>query len=174
MRFFRVVPWDSKTNPRSTGVLAPPRRLQGSGRHDNIDLYTSLYCALNATACVSEAIQNFDPLDDSSLMRAGKRLHLFQFDFEGKILDADDPTVLTTLGTRPSRFATRTRAETQPIARRIFNEGYDGLLWWSTIEASWINATIFTERAAAFLQLSEDPRPLSMNSPEIVRAKIRE
>jgi hypothetical protein len=41
--------------------------------------------------------------------------------------------------------ATRVRAKTQRDALRLFeaHRRATGLRWWSTIEASWINATIF-------------------------------
>lgn len=90
----------------------------------------------------------------SMLMRAGLPLALSELELAGRAVavDLDDPAVLVAEGLRPSQVATRDRAVTQPIAARLF-QGHrraSGLSWWSTLEASWLNATIF-DRAAGSL-----------------------
>jgi hypothetical protein len=46
---------------------------------------------------------------------------------------------------KPSVVATRTRSTTQEYAARLFerHEEAAGLRWWSTLESSWINVTLF-------------------------------
>ena len=60
-----------------------------------------------------------------------------------------DPAVLVEAALRPSQVATNRRDVTQTDAARLFDAHPDaaGLRWWSTLEASWINATLF-DRAA--------------------------
>jgi hypothetical protein len=68
--------------------------------------------------------------------------------------------------------ATRNRALTQPIALAIFEEGSFGFAWWSTVEATWINVTLFAERAVPELRLGAAPEVLSLDHP-IVRDAAR-
>ena len=174
MDFFRVMPFSAGDDLFS--ALPPPRALQGAGRHDNADLYTAIYCSTDRIACVSEAIQNFIPLTGENLIRAGKRLHLAQFALDDKrrIVNADDPRVLLERKLRPSGIATRNRSVTQPIARAIYEAGEDGLLWWSTIESSWINATLFFENISKEITFSGFPVPLTLQSNEIRLALQRQ
>lgn len=71
-------------------------------------------------------------------------------------VDLDDPKVLAAAGLRPSRVATRERAVTQEIAADLYRADDEtvGLRWWSTIEAGWINWTLF-DRVADHLTLVE-------------------
>ena len=59
--------------------------------------------------------------------------------------------MLLDAGLRPSQVATNRRAVTQSDAARLFDAHPDaaGLRWWSTLEASWINATLFDRAARA-------------------------
>jgi hypothetical protein len=78
----------------------------------------------------------------------GRVLALASFEVadEEVAVDLDDPTRLLGLALRPSLVATHDRATTQPIALRIHESGAAGFLWWSTLEASWANATLFGGR----------------------------
>jgi hypothetical protein len=62
-----------------------------------------------------------------------------------ELLDLDDPAVLQAELLRPSQVATRDRTATQRIARTLFatHPEAHGLRWWSTLESSWINVTLF-------------------------------
>lgn len=88
----------------------------------------------------------------SMLVRAGLPLAISELELpdEADVVDLDDPAALVAEGLRPSRVATRQRAVTQDLAAGLFRRHRDAaaLLWWSTLEASWLNATIF-DRAAA-------------------------
>jgi hypothetical protein len=90
----------------------------------------------------------------SMLVRAELPIALSELELAGRaaVVDLDDPAVLVAEGLRPSNVATRERAITQPIAAGLFraHRRAAGLSWWSTLEASWLNATIF-DRAAQSL-----------------------
>ncbi len=62
--------------------------------------------------------------------------------------------MLLDAGLRPSQVATNRRGVTQSDAARLFDAHPDaaGLRWWSTLEAAWINATLF-DRAARALRV---------------------
>jgi hypothetical protein len=82
------------------------------------------------------------------------------------VVDLDDPGQLVARELRPSRVATRERATTRPLALAIFREGVSGFAWWSTLEAAWINVTLFAERAAPRLRVTEI-QLLSVRSPVV-------
>jgi hypothetical protein len=83
-------------------------------------------------------------------------LALVQIDCAGDkgLLDLDDPEVLTNTRLRPSQVVTKARAVTQAYAARIFDAdpAAAGLRWWSTLEASLTNFTLY-DRAAPALRL---------------------
>lgn len=87
-----------------------------------------------------------------------------------ELLDLDDPAILGTRGLRPSEVATRVRKHTQRMAMSLYEDGVLGFEWWSTIEASWINVTLFEERAARHLRLEGEPEPLTLDHPAVQNA----
>lgn len=157
------------------GPLFVPRSLQGSSRHDNPGSYGALYASRWAESAVAERLQPFRgrELTSAHLRRAdGRRYALASID-DGRldgVIDLDDPRELTRLDLRPSAVATRNRAVTQPMALAIFEEGPPGFAWWSTLEAAWINVTLFAERAAPRLQLAGAPELLSPDHPVVLAA----
>ncbi len=90
------------------------------------------------------------------LVRFGLPLALASLDLSDKttVVDLDDPAALGAEGLRPSQVATRRRSVTQSQAAEIHNSHPDAIAirWWSTLEASWINWTLF-ERVAGKLKL---------------------
>jgi hypothetical protein len=172
---FRLFPFDPTARATEEGgPLYVPRLYQGAGRHDNPARYGALYASRLAVSAVAERLQAFQDrnLTDLDLVSArGLRYSLAVIDDSalGPVVDLDDPHQLADRGWRPSRVATRDRSATQPLALSVFDEGADGLLWWSTLEASWTNVTLFAERAASKLRLADEPEPLSVASP-VLRA----
>jgi hypothetical protein len=81
------------------------------------------------------------------LVRAGLPLAISELELADGVgvIDLDDPAVLVTEGLRPSRVATRRRDVTQRAAADLFERHHEvgALMWWSTLEASWSNATLF-------------------------------
>jgi RES domain len=154
------------------GALHVPRERQGAGRHDNPDHYGALYVSRTALSAVAERIQGFRgrELGAEDLVRAdGRRLALAWID-DGELddlIDLDDPEELARRGVRPSGVATRARAITQPMALAIHREGHSGLAWWSTLEASWENVTLFAERATPLLRVGTPPEPLTVRSEAV-------
>jgi hypothetical protein len=160
MILWRLLPLVPDVAPSSPGgALWFPRELQGTGRHDNPDRYGCLYLSASPTSAVAEALAQFrgaGVLSQGMLIRANLPLALVQVDCaddEG-LIDLDDPEVLTRTRLRPSRVATRARAVTQAYAARIFDAhpAAVGLRWWSTLEASLTNFTLY-DRAAPALRL---------------------
>jgi hypothetical protein len=148
---WRVLPVDpAAATDAAGGPLWFPREYQGAARHDNPDAYGCLYVAQTPVSAVAEALAPFrgrGALTAAMLERAGRRLSLVALDLREPhgLLDLDEPATLAAEGLRPSGVATRVRARTQRDALRLFHRHRraTGLRWWSTIEASWINLTIF-------------------------------
>jgi hypothetical protein len=176
LNLWRVLPWRAQAPPReSGGPLWFPRELQGLGRHDNPDRYGCLYVSEAAVGASAEALAPFrgaGPLASGMLLRGGLPLALARLELadDAGTVDLDDPRVLAGRGLRPSRVATRRRAVTQVYAARVFEEAplALGLRWWSTLEASLINLTLF-DRAAPHLTLAE-VEPLALEHPAVLEA----
>jgi hypothetical protein len=175
VRLWRVLPLESDAKPREPGgPLWFPRTFQGAGRHDNPELYGCLYVTEEPAAAVAEALAPFRGSGDLSpamLERTGRTLALAPIDApdEATLVDLDEPRVLRAERLRPSVVATRRRSPTQEYAARLF-EKHDqaaGLRWWSTLESSWINVTLFNRakrlRAGA-------TQPLTVEHPAVVEA----
>jgi RES domain len=160
MILWRLLPLAPEVAPSSPGgALWFPRELQGTGRHDNPDRYGCLYLSENPISAVAEALAQFrgaGMLTQGMLIRASLPLALVQVECvdEERLLDLDDPEVLTSTRLRPSQVATKARAVTQAYAARIFDAhpAAAGLRWWSTLEASLTNFTLY-DRAAPALRL---------------------
>jgi RES domain len=171
---YRVFPWAPRRLVRPLDV---PRERQGANRHDNPDRYTALYLAREPESAIAEAIQGFRgrTLSEADLERAGgRRLTLVTLDDTAvpPLVDLDDPAVLVTRGWRPSQVATRHRATTQAIARTLFDDGAAGCSWWSALEASWTNVTLFGSRAGP-LGLAGPVEPLTVSHPSLAVAAER-
>jgi hypothetical protein len=171
MILWRLLPLAPEVAPSGRGgALWFPRELQGSGRHDNPDRYGCLYLSESPLSAVAEALAQFrgaGMLSRGMLIRANLPLALVQIACEDDkgIVDLDDPEVLTRTRLRPSRVATRVRAVTQAYAARIFDAHPTavGLRWWSTLEASLTNLTLY-DRAASMLRLI-NVEPLTLAHP---------
>jgi hypothetical protein len=172
---WRVLPWDPSAKPRDRGgPLYIPRVFQGVGRHDNPEQYGCLYASVAAEAAVAEVLAQFrsGPLSEGLLEVGGIRLAAVPLTVadDVQLIDLDDPRVLGRERLRPSRIATRSRDVTQAYARRLFDRHPDaaGVRWWSTIESSWINVTLF-DRALRRVRAGA-AEPLSLDHPAVVEA----
>ena len=172
---YRLFPWDPAADAWSTGgALFNPRAQQGRGRHDNPDLYGALYVARVEVSAVAEWLAGFrgQTLGPDDFARTdGRRwalVGLADAALRGMV-DLDDPVELAARRMRPSRVATRSRSTTQEVASSLFAEGVPGFGWWSTLEASWPNVTLFAERALDALNVAEGPRETGIDDP-VVRA----
>jgi hypothetical protein len=147
-----------------------PRYVQGGGRHDQPNHYGALYVSRVAMSAVAELIQSFRGrlMTDADLRSAGgAQFALASIDDRRltQLIDLDDPAALVVRGLRPSTIATQDRPVTRAIALALFSEGAVGFGWWSTLEASWPNVTLFAERAAEQLDLATEPEPLTVTHP---------
>ncbi len=172
---YRLFPWSPSAGPSEPGgALHAPRFDQGEGRHDNPGVYGALYLSRTPTSPVAEFLREYvgRPLDLRALLESGSRAALATIDEADlpELVDLDDPANLVARELRPSGIATRTRKRTQRLAVNLYQEGAAGFEWWSTIESSWINVTLFADRAAEHLRLVEDPVPLLPDHPVIREA----
>jgi RES domain len=160
VRLWRTVPLDrGAAAAEPGGPLWFPRDRQGFGRHDNPDLYGCLYAAEDPVSAVAEPLAAFrgtGQLKASMLTQVGRPMALAEIAIPDAawIVDLDDPHALSAEHLRPSRVATRARQVTQGGAADLYraHPGAVALRWWSTLEASWINWTLF-DRAAPALEL---------------------
>lgn len=121
-----------------------------------------MYVSESPVSAVAEALAPFrstGQLAPEMLIRAGTPLAIAELALDGgeeALVDLDDPTVLAREELSPSRVATSDRLRTQAWARDLYGADGDaaGLRWWSTLEASWINVTLF-DRAAQDLDVAE-------------------
>jgi hypothetical protein len=171
-RRFPFLPGAGRSEPG--GPLHVPRIDQGEGRHDNPDVYGALYMSRNPASPVAELLKDAPRgvLEPALLVHEGSPYALAAFDERGldDLVDLDDPAVLASRDLRPSGVATRNRRATQRLALRIHQEGTAGFEWWSTIEASWINVTLFAERVVGRLDVVGDPEPLTVDHPAVREA----
>jgi hypothetical protein len=173
---WRVLPWDPAARPTHPGgALWFPRPFQGAARHDDPARYGCLYVAEDPVSAVAEMLAPFRGSGDlrpEMLTRMGRALALaeLQLDDAARLVDLDDPAILTRERLRPSQVATTNRTRTRADAARLHDDHPDaaGLRWWSTLEASWINVTLF-DRAAPALALS-DVRHLTQNDDHVAAA----
>lgn len=176
MRLWRVLPWDPSATPEQPGhALWVPRALQGTGRHDAPDHYGCLYVSQAPVGAIAEMLAPFrgtGQLEPDLLVRSGRTLALAQLDLNpaAVLIDLDDPTVLTAEGLRPSIVATSHRQVTQAYALEQFRRHPDaaGLRWWSTLEASWLQVTLF-DRAIAATSLGH-VRELTLEDGDVLSA----
>lgn len=176
MRLWRVLPWDPSAPAGQPGhALWVPREYQGSGRHDAPDRYGCLYLAEVAVSAVAETLAPFRGTGDlhpDLLVRSGRSLALAELELAGDatLIDLDDPAVLVTESLRPSIVATGQRSVTQAYAVSQFERHADaaGLRWWSTLEASWIQVTLF-DRALGELGV-RDVRTLAVDDEAVLAA----
>lgn len=168
MTLYRCFAWNARAEAdEPDGPLWVPRSLQGDGRHDNPDLFGSLYLSDQELSPVVEQLARFrtQRLIPSMLRRRGLPLALAAIDCmpSPRLIDLDEPAVLAARRLRPSLVATGRRSVTQPQARAIYEEArhHDGIRWWSTYESAWMNITLF-ERAASKLRVAS-VRVLSVN-----------
>jgi hypothetical protein len=176
VELFRVFDWDGSSLGRvEGGPLFVARSRQGAGRHDGPAQYGAWYCSQHAVAAVAECIQYLrgHALDDGDFVRGGgrvKALVTLRLDPGVALVNLDDPAELLPRRIRPSQVATMRRPVTQHIAASVFREGAGGLLWWSTLEAEWINVTLFHERALPHVVIGAPPRALSTRLSEVREA----
>jgi hypothetical protein len=172
---YRCHPLDPRARPTDEGgSLHVPRPLQGGGRHDNPDRYGALYTSRSPASVIAEVLRYLrrHTVTEIDLSSDGRPLVLAALDESrlDDLVDLDDPRTLVVRDLRPSRVATGNRRPTRHMALALYDEGIVGFEWWSTIEASWINVTLFEDRAVERLSVVSDPEPLTLDHPAVREA----
>jgi len=85
------------------------------------------------------------------------------------VADLCDPVVLSRLDIQPDRSASRLRETTQPLARRVWGDGFAGLRWWSSFWGDWHTVVLFTARMEERTSFGA-PEPLELGHPAVSRA----
>ncbi len=176
MDFYRVFPWNSKSQKSQHGhAFYIARSKQGQGRFDIPELDGVLYCSKDPVSAVAEFIQVFrgQAMMEAHFERPDgliNALACLQYPDSKKLIDLDDPYTLVRLNVRPSQFLTRNRQKTRAISQEVHRKKADGFLWPSALEASWINASLFESRVGSKLSLDQPIRPLSIDMPELQEA----
>ena len=161
MIVWRVLPVDpAAADDAAGGPLWFPREYQGAARHDNPPPTAACTWPQAPVSAVAEALAPFrgrGALTAAMLERAGRPLSLVALDLREPARPAR-PRRAADAGRRgPAAVGRRhARARERPSATRcaLFetHRRATGLRWWSTIEASWINVTIF-DRARRRLRM---------------------
>jgi hypothetical protein len=172
---YRVFTWLPEAKPTEPGgPLFVPRLDQGPGRHDNPGAYGALYLSRSRVSPIAEQLRDYvgRPAQSTRLLREGSPLTLAAIDDEDLegLVDLDEPRNLAERELRPSGVATRARKPTQRIALSLYQDGVPGFEWWSTIEASWINVTLFEDRVVDRLSVTGEPEPLTLDHPAVREA----
>jgi hypothetical protein len=175
---FRCFAWNDRAQAvERDGPLWVPREFQGEGRHDNPHVYGCLYLADRAVSAVVEQLARFrgQRLSAALLRRRGLPLAIAELELadRSRLIDLDDPVVLTHENLRPSHVATRDRSITQQQALKLYSEhaGAAGVRWWSTYESLWTHVTLF-DRGARQLRLRA-VRALTTDDAAVLEAAER-
>ncbi|MCH7730896.1 MAG: RES family NAD+ phosphorylase [Candidatus Marinimicrobia bacterium] len=155
--------------------LFPPRSRQGSGRHDIPDRTAVIYCSKSPVSAVAEVIQGFRGtfLTNRVFLYPGNKVRALAhilLDDSVLLVDLDDPEELSKRQLNPSQVATMNRQMTQSISRSMFDEGAFGFTWWSTLDASWTNATLFENRISEYLSIEDQVLVLEKQMSVVINA----
>lgn len=175
---YRAFPWSPDARAREIGGVAwVARAEQGLGRHDAPERYGAIYLSESPLSSVCEALRRFRyrPLRPEMLRRGGMPLSLcgFRLPAGAELIDLDEPGILVEHGLRPSQIAAGDRPATQATARALHDRhpAAVGLRWWGTLEAEWINWTLFDTRLGDGLEPGR-PAVLRVDDP-LVREAAR-
>lgn len=176
LTLWRCFPWDpvaSEGEPFSPSHLS---RGQTAGRFDLNDDPPVRYLAESPIHAVGEALAEFrgSSFRASYLIKLHQTLALVEVIVGSKLLervaDCTNPEVLHILHLRPDELAHHDRRITQAIARRLHDEQYAGLRWWSSITGAWHSTVLFTDREERGTVRFGTPEPLTADHPSVVAA----
>lgn len=173
---WRAFPWDENAAP---GARFSPSFVAGPTGRGRFDLPRSLspclYLADSAEHAIAEVMQPWrgQEIGAPHLLRAGHPLALVQMSLPetlaSKLVDLCNPKVLANLDVCPDRTASRHREVTQPLSRRVWEEGASGLRWWSAFWGDWHTTVLFTARAGDTVEFGQ-PYPLTLEHPALTKA----
>jgi len=172
LELWRVFPWDSSAGSGARFSPSHTPRPTGRGRFDlPRRLSPVIYLAGSPEHAVAEMIQPWrgKRIGATHLRRASLPLALVSVTVDGPesaIADLCDPALLTSLDIQPDRSASRQRETTQPLARRVWDDGFAGLRWWSSFWGDWHTVVLFTARMEERTSFGA-PEPLELGHPAV-------
>jgi hypothetical protein len=133
-----------------------------------------LYASKHAVSAIAERLQEFrgQTIVNNDLYQGELPLSLVSFELTENVplLDLVQASELSTWGIDPLQVATKDRAISQRLARMLYEKGIPGFLWWSSLEPSWTNASLFESRAASNILVERPIKPLTTTMPELIEA----
>lgn len=178
-RLWRVFPWDAsaKVGEAFSVRSVAPRTLQGGGRFDLPELTSVLYLGTSAAHGYAELFRRWPTIrlrEDHLYSANGHRLACvpvdLPLDFHRDLPDLADGATLDRYGIRADTLAlppTR-RAETQAVARTLWDDGRAGFRWWSAFHGEWHSTVLFVERVPADALSFGTPRYAAVDDPDVI------
>lgn len=165
---WRVFPWDPSARPGDAFSPTFVHAGQTSGRFDLGDRPPVLYLAESREHAVGEKLQRFRGrrLTPLHLREFGHGLAIVPVTPAARVVetvaDLTDPAILAALDVRPDVIASGDRTATQAIGRRLHEEGWSGLHWWSAITGDWHTTVLFLDSSRV------GPEQLRFGVPELL------
>ena len=176
MDLYRVFVWDGNHNEQKLlKALCPLKSMQGVGRHDIPDKTAVIYCSQSSVSAIAEVIQGFRGItlgDGDFKVPQNKMRALCHFVLDDNIslIELNDPIELNKRQLKPSQVVSSNRKVTQNISRSLFDENISGFTWWSTLNSSWENVTLFKKRTIDNISIDGDIIPLNTQLPVLMEA----
>ncbi len=171
MKLYRVFDWDNSKKHYSNKPGSPvyiPRDKQGRGRHDIPQIDGMFYCSFSSHSAIAEQLYDFMniKINDSIFnLSNGWTQALAEIEIKGtiKLADLNDSKLLVKYDIKPSEVVTSDIERTQQLAEFFHRKKYDGIKWFSSIESSWTNVSLFASRTHSILKKSvKEITPLSI------------
>lgn len=175
MRLYRVFPYLPGAQSGEPGHPLYVPRPQGAGRIDDPSLYEAMYLGDSPVCAVTETFGNLKVWTPKMLLTpylpTGRRaLGTYELQDGATVADLDDPSLLVSLGLRPSRVTTRERSITQAWARVLFErQQWVGVRWWSYYDPDSYAYGLWDRTALDVVGVE----PLAIDHPTIVEAAGR-
>lgn len=174
---WRIFPWDPSAPLSESFSATHVQPGQASGRFDLGDRPLVLYLAESPEHAVGEKLQRFRGrrLTPAHLWEYGHRLAIVRVTPAARVVraigDLTDPKLLHRLDLRPDVVASRDRRPTQAVVRRLYQEGYAGLHWWSALTGDWHTTVLFLDSGRVRRKdlTFGTPEALTIEHPGVVR-----
>lgn len=178
-RLWRVFPWDASAKMGEAFSVASvaPRYLQGNGRFDLPALTSVLYLATNSAHGYAEILRPSAPqtLTPHHLIHASGNPYASTWvDVPTKLFNALPNLVkgktLDQYGIDANTLAlpAHRRAQTQAVARVLWDAGVPGFRWWSAPHGEWLSTILFVARAPLARLIFGTPRVGRIDHPDVL------
>lgn len=133
-----------------------------------------IYASKAAVSAVAERLQGYRGLTygESNLYFKNYTWAIASFELleTTVLLDFTNPKILAKHEVNPLDVATKDRRVSQRLALKIYDQGAAGFLWWSSIEPSWTNASLFESRVLSNIVVEKPIKLLTITMPEMIEA----